>query len=169
MSIKIIFIAVLAMLLMLLNKWAPIYQEERKTTDGIYLIPEGYEGVIYAFYNVKDAPKIESENGYKLHQINDQGYFVTSTADMNYGTVTDQYFYVDDQGKRTAIAEQCVQDYGTLSYSTTAHDEKIALIYTAIRIPNEASHCNDEWIELDEDGDNEMVQKVLKEYYGIQS
>lgn len=165
MSIKIIFIAISVMLL---NISALIYQEERKTTDGIYLILEGYKGVIYAFYNVKDAPKIERENGYNIHQINDQGYFVTSTPDMNYGTVTDQYFYVNDQGNRTEIAEECVQSYGTLGYSTTVHDEKIDLIYTAFYIPNEASRCNDEWIELDEEEENKMIQTVLKEYYGIQ-
>lgn len=150
MSIKIIFIAISVMLL---NISALIYQEERKTTDGIYLIPEGYKGVIYAFYNVKDAPKIEREK---------------STPDMNYGTVTDQYFYVDDQGNRTEIAEECVQSYGTLGYLTTVHDEKIDLLYTAFYIPNEASRCNDEWIELDEEEENKMIQTVLKEYYGIQ-
>src|SRR5699024_10066125 len=59
-------------------------------TDDIYLIPEGFAGDVYAFYNVKGAPMVETEDGYEVHVINEEGYFLTSKSDMDYGTVTDK-------------------------------------------------------------------------------
>src|SRR5699024_12040635 len=43
-------------------------------TDDIYLIPEGFEGDVYAFYNIKGAPMVETEDGYEVHVINEEGY-----------------------------------------------------------------------------------------------
>ncbi|GAA3333222.1 hypothetical protein GCM10020331_096440 [Ectobacillus funiculus] len=52
------------------------------------------------FYNVKGASEV--------HTINDKGYFVTSTSNMDYGTVTDKYYYIDKSGKRTKKLTQVV-------------------------------------------------------------
>ncbi|MDR7314526.1 DUF6843 domain-containing protein [Brevibacillus nitrificans] len=39
-----------------------------KTNDR-YVIPEGYEGIAYAFYNVKNAPPLAKEGDYDVYQM----------------------------------------------------------------------------------------------------
>jgi hypothetical protein len=41
--------------------------EESAETDDIYLIPKGFEGDVFAFYNIKGAPMVETEDGYEVH------------------------------------------------------------------------------------------------------
>lgn len=137
-------------------------------TDDLYLIPEGYEGDVFVFYNIAGAPKVETEDGYEVHKINSNGYFVTSTPDMDYGTVTDQYFYVDKEGERTPISEKCVSLFGTGGY-TTSENEEIDLIYTGFRLTKDK--CGEEFMvesfNMEESKEN-MIYKILKTYYGIE-
>ncbi|MFC0469989.1 DUF6843 domain-containing protein [Halalkalibacter kiskunsagensis] len=86
-------------------------------TNGVYLIPEGYEGDVFVFYNVPGTRPVKVENDYFVHKINDHGYFVTSTQDMRYGSVTDRYYYVDETGTRTEIDRQCIYLFPTGGYS----------------------------------------------------
>ncbi|WP_052002332.1 DUF6843 domain-containing protein [Halalkalibacter wakoensis] len=137
-------------------------------TNDIYLIPEGYEGEVYAFYNVRGAPKVEKEGKYSLHPINEEGYFVTSTNDLDYGTVTDQYYYVDDQGNRTPIENSCVNVFGTGSFSNHGEDHVTSISYTGFELTK--SHCGEEFM-LNGDGRDhhstlERLSKLIfKEYY----
>lgn len=137
-------------------------------TNDLFLIPEGYEGDVFVFYNIAGAPKIETEDGYEVHKINSKGYFVTSTPDMDYGTVTDRYFYVDEEGKRTPISEKCVSLFGTGGYSTSEAEE-IDMRYTGFRLTKD--NCSDEFMAESfnmEESTESMIYEILRAYYGIE-
>ncbi|MFD1848566.1 DUF6843 domain-containing protein [Oceanobacillus bengalensis] len=146
-----------------------VYTFQRVTSDetnDIYLIPEDYEGDVLAFYNVRGAPEVETEDGFEVHVINDGGYFTTSTPDMDYGTVTDQYFYVDDSGNRTPISEKCISMFGTGGYTTFTEGEEINLVYTGFKLTK--SKCGNEFV-LESYGAEEkerMIREILRRYYG---
>ncbi|WP_339324711.1 hypothetical protein [Paenibacillus sp. FSL W8-0194] len=82
------------------------------TTDDLFLIPEGFEGNIQVNYNVAGAPRLEKEGKYDVIPIRADGTYDTSNPDMDYGTVTDQYYYVGQDGKRTPIPENCIHVKG---------------------------------------------------------
>lgn len=86
------------------------------TTDVIYEFPQDFEGEFAVIYNVASAPALTKEDDYTVVKINEQGYMLTSTPTQQYGTVTDKYFYVDANGKRTAISDKCVLAGNTGSY-----------------------------------------------------
>ncbi|MFC6232625.1 DUF6843 domain-containing protein [Paenibacillus allorhizosphaerae] len=85
---------------------------DSSSTDDIYLIPEGYEGDIQVNYNVAGAPGLAKEGKYDVIPIRADGTFDTSKPDMEYGLVTDQYFYVSQDGRRTPIDKSCVNVRG---------------------------------------------------------
>ena len=137
-------------------------------TNDIYLIPEGYEGYVIAFYNVKGAPKIEREGDYEVHDVNNQGYSVTSTPDMDYGTITDKYYYVDEEGKRTEINKECVKVLSTGSLEIEPDTpNKIEMSYTGMEVTK--SQCSQDFMtageEIDRDKLDSIVQDITKQYY----
>ncbi|WP_051317228.1 DUF6843 domain-containing protein [Ectobacillus panaciterrae] len=141
-------------------------------TNDIYLIPEGYEGYVYAFYNVKGAPEVKKEGDYEAHTINDKGYFVTSTPNMDYGTVTDKYYYVDKSGKRTKINSNCIRGMGTGGterYEGADSKKKLEIHYTGIEIRKK--ECSKEFTVSSNGMDSADTERVLKEillqYYNI--
>jgi len=81
---------------------------DSSSTDDIYLIPEGYEGNIQVNYNVAGAPGLAKEGKYDVIPIRADGTFDTSKPDMEYGLVTDRYYYVSPDGRRTPIDKSCV-------------------------------------------------------------
>jgi len=85
---------------------------QRGTYD-LYLIPQGYEGIIRVTYNVKEAPLLEREGKYDVIPVDSNGKYETSNPMYDYGEVIDQYFYVDEKGNRTAIDPTCVNIRGT--------------------------------------------------------
>lgn len=138
-------------------------------TDDIYLIPEGYEGDIFVFYNIKGAPMVEREEGYEVHAINDKGYFVTSEPEMDYGTVTDKYYYVDEKGNRTPISDKCISLFGTGGFNRYIGDEEIDVTYTGFRLTK--NQCSVEFMVEDYSSieNAEMIgDEILKDYYGNQ-
>ncbi|MED1093551.1 DUF6843 domain-containing protein [Bacillus paramycoides] len=143
--------------------------ENGKTND-IYLVPEGYEGYAYIFYNVKGAPEVQKEGDYEVHTINDKGYFVTSTPNMDYGTVTDKYYYVDKNGKRTQINSSCVRglETGSTEGNIGERSEKhYEIHYTGIEITTKG--CSEE-LKVSSNGmkDTEkegMLKEILRQYY----
>ena len=137
-------------------------------TNDLYLIPQGYEGDVFVFYNVDGAPKLESENGYEVHVINEQGYFVTSEPDLDYGTVTDQYFYVDERGSRTPINDQCVKLFGTGEFSMEHGNQEIELKYTGFTLTK--NQCGEEFINSEfnvDDSKEQFINDILKHYYKV--
>jgi hypothetical protein len=118
---------------------------QSNNTNDIYLIPEGYE----------------------VHRINNKGYFATSTPDLDYGSVTDKYFYVDAKGNRTPISKKCVSLFGTGGYSTSEVEE-VDLIYTGFRLTKD--NCSDEFMTenfLAEESKEGIIYEILKVYYGV--
>ncbi|MGO4110862.1 DUF6843 domain-containing protein [Paenibacillus sp. YAF4_2] len=82
------------------------------STNDIYLIPAGYEGEIRVNYNVPGAPALEKEGKYDVIPIRNDGTYDTSKPDMEYGLVTDQYYYISEDGRRTTIDEYCIHGIG---------------------------------------------------------
>jgi len=136
-------------------------------TNDIYLIPKGYEGNVYVFYNVKDAPSLTKEGDYDVYVINDMGYFVTSSPEMDYGRVTDKYYYVDKNGQRSPIQNDCVRGMGTGGLEKDiGTSNKIEIKYTGIEVTN--NRCGQSFM----DGGNGMypedIDTVLKEILKVQ-
>ena len=99
--------------------------DNEEYTNNIYLIPEGFEGSITVFYDVPNEARLKKEGKYTVIPVNALGLdelknteiyvygaSFTSTPDMNMGIINDKYYYVDKEGKRTAINEQCVSISG---------------------------------------------------------
>ncbi|MFB1082694.1 DUF6843 domain-containing protein [Jeotgalibacillus sp. JSM ZJ347] len=144
-----------------------VWYEGKNVTNRLFLLPEGYTGDVYIVYNVKGAPELEEENGYSVIPINEEGYYVTSTPDMDYGTVTDQYFYVDQAGNRTAIDDHCVSIFGTGGYQTSENEE-IDLIYTGFALTQQ--ECSEAFMLQYRNGElhgSPVMADILKEYYNL--
>jgi len=105
-------------------------QYNRGTYD-LYLIPEGYEGIIRVTYNIKDAPPLVREGEYDVIPVNRSGEYETSNPMYDYGKVIDQYYYVDKEGKRTEIDASCVHIRGT---GGTSNSEGIETHHTEIEV-----------------------------------
>ncbi len=144
------------------------YLSQPEETNHLYLIPEGYTGDVYVFYHIKGAPKVKMEGDYVIHPINDNGYFVTSTEEMNTGLVTDQYFYVDDEGNRTRIDETCTNLLGSGGSTRSTDDgEEINFEWTGFKLTDtcredfrtENHHAHPEQFD-------EIVYEILNKYYG---
>lgn len=82
-------------------------------TYDLYLIPEGYEGIIRVTYNIQDALPLEREGKYDIIPVRTDGQYETSNPMYDYGTVIDQYYYVDQDGRRTEINPLCIHSRGT--------------------------------------------------------
>lgn len=103
-------------------------------TYDLYLIPENYEGIIRVTYNIKDAPPLLREGEYDVIPVDGNGKYQTSNPMYDYGSVIDQYYYVDDQGNRTEIDPLCVNIRGTGGSQTGSeetHHTEIEVTRTA--------------------------------------
>ncbi|MED1953465.1 DUF6843 domain-containing protein [Brevibacillus centrosporus] len=99
--------------------------------------------------------------------MNEKGYFVTSTPDMEYGRITDKYYYIDKQGQRKPIQNDCVRALGTGSFAAYLGDSKsIEIRYTGIEVTK--TKCGKAF----KDGENRalaegvdaVIDEILKEY-----
>jgi hypothetical protein len=137
-------------------------------TNAIYLIPEGYTGHALAFYNVKGAPPLTYEGDFAVHEMNEEGYFTTAKPDMTYGTVTDQYYFVDENGMRTPIDDRCIRGLGTGGYESHGEGTSVNLVYTGVDITDD---CSDDFRHTGgsfEDGKTQpIINRVLEKYYSI--
>lgn len=161
--VKVIESVLLTMIVLALA-WF-IFNRTDETND-IYLIPEDFEGDVYAIYNVAGAPKVKTEDGFSVHEINDQGYFVTSTPDLDYGTVTDRYYYVDEGGKRTPIESYCVSSFGTGGHSEEIDGKAVNLHYTGVKVTK--AECGEVFMHENfglGDRLEEVLEEVLRKYY----
>jgi len=91
---------------------AIVFLPKSSSTNDIFLIPEGYEGDIQVNYNVAGAAKLEKEGKFDVIPLRADGIYDTSTPDMDYGLVKDQYYYVDQDGRRTPIDHSCIHVKG---------------------------------------------------------
>ncbi|WP_270180168.1 DUF6843 domain-containing protein [Alkalihalobacillus sp. CinArs1] len=109
-------------------------------TDTLHLIPEGFEGQLITVYNVEGAPKLKKEKGFTVIRYDKNGMFLTSTEEMEYGTVTDEFYYVDRKDKRTKIDENCT--YLFPNGGITIKDRR--LLYNAFYITE--THCSEDFV-----------------------
>lgn len=146
---------------------------KQETTKNIFLIPEGFEGSIFTFYNMPDEPALKKEDGYtvipvkektledlKDTEISQYGVYFTSTKDMIYGVVNDQYYYVDENGKRKEINEQCIS-LGSNGGFTGKNGEDIK--YSVIQVTS--SSCGPSFKENGRNDFNAQVNHVGKYYF----
>ncbi len=146
---------------------------KQKTTNNIFLIPEDFEGSIFTFYNMPDEPALEKEDGYtvipvkektlkelKDTDISQYGVYFTSTKDMIYGVVNDQYYYVDDKGNRKEINEQCIS-LGSNGAFNGKNGEDIK--YSVIQVTS--SNCGPTFKENGRNDFNAQVNHVGKYYF----
>ncbi|MEK4029365.1 hypothetical protein MKZ02_12630 [Pseudobacillus sp. FSL P4-0506] len=143
---------------------------DNNVTNDIYLIPKNYEGYVYAFYNVKGAPEVKREGHHEVYTVNDKGYYTTSTFDMDYGTITNQYYYVNKNGKRTKINKECVREIGNGSVEyDRGSSKKIKINYTGIEITKEV--CGQEFMQssdsINHDDLDPLLAEVVQKYYEV--
>ncbi|OAB40283.1 hypothetical protein PBAT_23545 [Paenibacillus antarcticus] len=97
--------------------------EYNRGTYDLYLIPDDYEGVIQVIYNVKNSPQLQREGKYDVIPVDKSGMYRTSTSMYDYGSVIDQYYYVNHKGDRTKIDSLCVNVMGTGGYQNEQGEE----------------------------------------------
>ncbi|WP_438825201.1 DUF6843 domain-containing protein [Bacillus sp. JJ1127] len=85
----------------------------QRTTDVVYLIPDGYEGDLIVLYNVPGAKPLQTEDGFRVVSFSPDGTAITSTKDMKYGIVNDKYYIIDKEGKRTKLDSSCIRPKST--------------------------------------------------------
>lgn len=104
------------------------YKEE--TTDNIFLIPEGFDGAIFVFYDVPKKTKFKKEDGFSVIPVELQVSEALAGTDMGvYGAaftsdpgeegalLNDKYYYVDENGTRTKIKDECASYSGGGGFS----------------------------------------------------
>lgn len=69
----------------------------------VYLIPEGYEGWVQIAFGQPSEPEIPIEDSKEIFTLNEDGKLSTSTPEPSYGAASDEFYYVDEAGKRTEI------------------------------------------------------------------
>lgn len=146
---------------------------KQETTNNIFLIPEGFEGSIFTFYNMPDEPALKKEDDYtvipvkektldvlKDTEISQYGVSFTSTKDMIYGVVNDKYYYVDKNGKRKEINDQCIS-LGSNGGFSGRNGEDIK--YSVIQVTS--SSCGPSFKENGRNDFNAQVNHVGKYYF----
>jgi hypothetical protein len=68
-----------------------------------YLIPQGYTGWVFLEYEVKGAPPLGSESGFKLFRIPRNGRLQTSSPGPVAGAARDEYYYIHSKGQRQPL------------------------------------------------------------------
>ncbi|USK74265.1 hypothetical protein LIT31_21055 [Peribacillus frigoritolerans] len=84
---------------------------------------------------------------------------------MDYGTVTDKYFYVDDKGHRTPIDDKCVSTFGT---GGTTLEDNVDITYTGFKLRKK--NCSEEFSmePYNIDYSAQMNNDILKKYYNME-
>jgi hypothetical protein len=80
-----------------------LYQKNKPREADVYLIPQGYTGLVTVQYNIPGGPELEKEGKHYVFHIPPDGKLDTSTPEPNYGVAQDKYYYVDASGKRTEL------------------------------------------------------------------
>ncbi|MGG4048757.1 MULTISPECIES: DUF6843 domain-containing protein [Paenibacillus] len=93
---KLLFVAALLTITMTANACSI-------RTPNVILIPEGYVGWVQIIYSQPDGEKFEKRGGKNIIHISNNGIYEASALEPEYGTATDEYYYVDDNGNRKKI------------------------------------------------------------------
>jgi glycopeptide antibiotics resistance protein len=118
-------------------KWVELTEEK---TNDYYLIPRGYVGEITVLYNIEGAPAPKRIGDYKVIQINEIGYGITSLPESE-GTIENKYYYIDSKGKKEKINDNCVHIGPSGSISGGDGSE---FVFSTIKVTDVG--CGDEFI-----------------------
>ncbi|WP_054955857.1 DUF6843 domain-containing protein [Paenibacillus dakarensis] len=100
-----------------------------------YLIPEDYVGWVYIIYDQSEYPEIKMENGLTTIRIGKDGILKTSNKDARYGTSTDKFFYVDEEGNKISEIDQTEEIHGRNMSNRGGGGVKNGVEYTIGLIP----------------------------------
>ncbi|MCR8849281.1 hypothetical protein NQ095_12735 [Rossellomorea sp. SC111] len=144
-------VIVLAIVIVAVN-WIPGNDRE----EGIkskYLIPKGYEGTIVVFYGVTGRPALEKEGGFAVvpveieslptlmrTDIERYGTYRTATKDQVLQISQNQYFYVDEEGNRVRMEEDCIYHSGGGNVTRSDGEE---MMYDEFQVTN--SVCGEDF------------------------
>ncbi|MGD6957376.1 DUF6843 domain-containing protein [Rossellomorea aquimaris] len=139
-------LSVVAIVMLAVN-WISI-NDKGEIIKNRYLVPEGYEGTIVIFYGMPDRPSLEKDGEFSAipveieslptlmrTDIERYGIYQTSTEDRGYSINQNQYFYVDEEGKRTLLEGECIHHSG--GGSVTGSDRK-EIVYDTFQVTNSA-------------------------------
>ncbi len=85
---------------------------QQKRDPSLFLLPDGYEGVVTVNFGQKGYPPLEHEGNYIVFPIPKDGVLNTSTPEPEYGWALDKYVYVDEQGQRRELSSESIQGGG---------------------------------------------------------
>jgi hypothetical protein len=118
-----------------------------------YLIPKGYEGTIVIFYGMPNQPSLEKDGEFSVipveieslptlmrTDIERYGVYQTSTQDWGYNLSQNQYFYVDEEGNRTLLEDECIHHSGGGSVTRPDDGE---IVYDKFQVTN--TSCGEEF------------------------
>jgi len=114
-----------------------------ESSYNVFLIPEGYRGRVVVVHDCNDGASREFEGRYRVYKIGANGLLKSrfSFAGSAFDSLHSKYFYVDQQGKRTPIAEGAeqktviVQGLWTLGARRTGDTEIDFIVDTPVRDP----------------------------------
>jgi len=108
MKIKYLSFSVIPLLVIIIFViWFGIQNQDAERTPRLYLIPEGVTH-IEIHYNQEGYAKLTKEGNYIFYNIPKTGVLKTSTNEPEYGIAPDKFYYIDDDGKRTAISGETI-------------------------------------------------------------
>lgn len=97
-------------LLLLVGTIYFLFFHERRGTDTVYLIPNGYTGCVGIFYDVKGKAPLKVQNEKIIHKISKDGRLETSSPESfgwysaeDSGWHNSEYYYVDDQDRKSVV------------------------------------------------------------------
>ncbi|HWO96455.1 MAG TPA: hypothetical protein VNM45_09005 [Bacillus sp. (in: firmicutes)] len=81
--------------------------KEKRGTDEVFLIPDGYKGCVGVFYNFQDEPALKIQDNKITYQIPENGILKTSSP-QDFGWAYEEhsgwhdvkYYYVNQEGNR---------------------------------------------------------------------
>lgn len=88
-----------------------------KVEPGIYLIPEQFNGRVTIFLGHPKGAPMEHEGEYRIFRINEKGCCISQFEAQYDEWTKDQFYLVDQQGKRKAIPE--ITGFKTYEEDTT--------------------------------------------------
>ncbi|MFF2498045.1 DUF6843 domain-containing protein [Peribacillus sp. NPDC058075] len=118
------------------------FKEEK--SNELYIIPKDFEGSVLVIFGIPNEPVLKKEGKYTTipielknltafegTEIQHYGVYLTSTLYKDVDkTVTNKYYYVDENEHRSAINEQCVHLSRSGSFTGENRKEIPFLSYT---------------------------------------
>ena len=89
-----------------------------------FLIPEKFNGTVYVYFQVSDAPPLKMEDGYQLIVIPESGVVKTSSEPIG-GKLHDEYWLYSADGKRRRMPPEKMGGGGTVERKNASGQHEI--------------------------------------------